>query len=108
VVHGDAAIAFAIGQIKGFTDELLQALPVAVYTTDAQGLITSFNEAAVKLWGCRPEIGKTEYCGSYRLYWADGAPLPLDQCPMAMTLREKRPIGGWRPSASALMARASP
>jgi PAS domain S-box-containing protein len=94
VVQGDAAIAVAIGQIKGFTDELLQALPVAVYTTDAQGLITSFNEAAAKLWGCRPEIGKSEYCGSYRLYWADGTPLPLDQCPMAMTLREKRPIGG--------------
>jgi PAS domain S-box-containing protein len=94
VMQADAAIAFAIGQIKGFSDELLQALPVAVYTTDAQGLITSFNEAAVKLWGCRPEIGKSEYCGSYRLYWADGTPLPLDQCPMAMTLREKRPIGG--------------
>lgn len=94
VMHAEAAIALALGQIKGFSDELLQALPVAVYTTDAQGLITSFNEAAVKLWGCRPEIGRTEYCGSYRLYWADGTGLPLDQCPMAMTLRDKRPIRG--------------
>jgi PAS domain-containing protein len=25
---------------------------------------------------------------------ADGTPLPLDQCPMAMTLQQKRPIGG--------------
>jgi hypothetical protein len=48
----------------------------------------------VRWIGARPEIGKTEYCGSYRLYWADGTPLALDQCPMAMTLREKRPIRG--------------
>ena len=54
-MHAEAAVALARGQINGFSDELLQALPVAVYTTDAQGLITSFNEAAVKLWGCRPE-----------------------------------------------------
>ena len=111
----EAAIAFALGQTKGFSDELLQALPVAVYTTDAQGLITSFNEAAVTLWGCRPEIGKTEYCGSYRLYRADGRALPLDQCPMAMTLREKRPIRGMeavceRPDGTrvALVAYATP
>jgi transcriptional regulator with GAF, ATPase, and Fis domain len=51
------ALAFALGKTKGFSEELLQALPVAVYTTDAQGRITSFNEAAVRLWGCRPEIG---------------------------------------------------
>jgi PAS domain S-box-containing protein len=93
-MHGEAAMAFALGQVEGFSEGLLQALPVAVYTTDAKGLITSFNEAAVKLWGCRPEIGKTEYCGSYRLYWSDGTALPLDQCPMAITLRERRPIRG--------------
>src|SRR5262245_43635324 len=69
-------------------------LPVAVYTTDAEGRVTSYNEAAAALWGCRPELGKTEYCGSYKLYWADGTPLPHDQCPLAMTLREKRPIRG--------------
>ena len=74
--------------------ELLKALPVAVYTTDAVGRITFYNEAAATLWGCRPEIGKSEYCGSYRLYWADGTLLPHDQCPMAMTLREKQPIRG--------------
>jgi hypothetical protein len=60
---GEAAEAFALRQITGFSEKLLLALPVAVYTTDAQELITSYNEAAVKLWRCRPEIGKTEYCG---------------------------------------------
>ena len=74
--------------------ELLQALPAAIYTTDAQGRITSFNEAAAALWGCRPDLGKSEFCGSWKLYWPDGTPLPHDQCPMALALRQNRPIRG--------------
>jgi PAS domain S-box-containing protein len=46
--------------------ELLGALPVAVYTTDASGRITYYNEAAAELWGHRPELGKSEFCGSWR------------------------------------------
>jgi PAS domain-containing protein len=57
---------------------LLQALPVAVYTTDAKGRITFFNDAAAELWGRKPEIGTEEWCGTWRLYWPDGRPLPHD------------------------------
>jgi len=76
------------------SDELLQALPVAVYTTDAAGHITFYNEAAADLWGVRPELGKSEFCGSWKLYWPDGTPLPHHECPMALALKEKRPIRG--------------
>jgi PAS domain-containing protein len=34
------------------SDAILQSLPVAVYTTDAAGRITFYNEAAAQLWGC--------------------------------------------------------
>src|SRR5260370_20882096 len=74
--------------------ELLEALPVAVYTTDAQGRITFFNQAAADLWGHRPELGSDQWCGSWRLYWPDGRPLPHDQCPMAITLKEGRTVRG--------------
>jgi PAS domain S-box-containing protein len=74
--------------------ELLEALPVAVYTTDAEGRITFFNQAAADLWGHRPELGSDQWCGSWRLYWPDGRPLPHDQCPMALTLKEGRPVRG--------------
>jgi PAS domain S-box-containing protein len=74
--------------------ELLEALPVAVYTTDAEGRITFFNQAAVDLWGHRPELGSDKWCGSWRLYWPDGRPLPHDECPMALTLKEGRPVRG--------------
>ena len=64
--------------------QLLEALPAAVYTIDAEGRITFFNQAAVDLWGCRPELGKSEWCGSWRLYWPDGRPMRHDECPMAV------------------------
>lgn len=77
----------------GSARELLQALDAAIYTTDAQGRITYYNEAAASLWGCRPQIG-SQFCGSWKLYWPDGRHLPHDECPMALALREKRAIRG--------------
>ena len=72
--------------------ELLQALPTALYTTDAEGRITFFNEAAVEFWGHRPEIGESQWCGAWKLFWPDGTPLPHDQCPMAVAVHEDRVI----------------
>jgi PAS domain S-box-containing protein len=74
--------------------ELLEALPAAVYTTDAQGRITYYNDAAADMWGHRPPLGTSEWCGSWKLFWADGTPLPHDQCPMAIALKEDRPVRG--------------
>jgi PAS domain S-box-containing protein len=73
---------------------LVAALGVAVYTTDAEGRLTSYNEAAAEFWGWRPPLGDQQWCGSWRLYLPDGTPLPHDQCPMAVALRENRPLRG--------------
>jgi PAS domain-containing protein len=48
------------------SDEILLALPAALYTTDAAGRITFYNEAA-ELWGFRPELGTSAFCGSWKL-----------------------------------------
>lgn len=74
--------------------ELLDALPAAVYTTDAAGRITYFNEAAADLWGHRPALGSSEWCGSWKLFWPDGTPLPHAECPMAIALTEDRAVRG--------------
>src|SRR5262245_30287934 len=74
--------------------ELLEALPVAVYTTDADGRITFYNRAAAELWGRHPELGSSQWCGSWRLYWPDGRPLPHNECPMAIALKEGREVRG--------------
>ena len=74
--------------------EVIQRLPAAIYTCDAQGRIQLHNEAAVVLWGRKPEIGKDQWCGSWNIYRPDGTLLPLDECPMAVTLREGRAVRG--------------
>ena len=74
--------------------QLVKGLPSAVYSCDAQGRITFYNDAAVKLWGRKPEIGKDLWCGSWKIFKPDGSPLPLDSCPMAITLKEARAIMG--------------
>src|SRR6476659_3201576 len=74
--------------------ELLDALPAAIYTTDAAGRITYYNAAAVQLAGRRPKIGSDEWCVTWRLYQPDGTPLPHDECPMAVTLKEGHPVRG--------------
>ena len=76
----------------GYYHAILQALPVAIYTTNEEGRISFYNEAAAELWGCRPEIGKSEWCGSWKLYWSNGKPLPHDECPMATAIKENRAI----------------
>jgi PAS domain S-box-containing protein len=73
---------------------LLKALPAAVYTTDADGRITFYNDAAVRLWGYAPTLGDSQWCGSWRLSWPDGTPLPHSECPMAMALKQNRAING--------------
>src|ERR671922_200692 len=75
------------------TERLLEALPVAVYTTDAEGRITFYNQAAAEFWGYRPTLGGL-WCGSWKLYWPDGRPLPHDECPMAIALKEGREVRG--------------
>jgi PAS domain S-box-containing protein len=72
--------------------DLIAAVPAAIYTTDADGKITYFNQAAVELAGCAPTIGSDEWCDTWQLYHPDGRPLRHDQSPMAIALKEGRAI----------------
>jgi two-component sensor histidine kinase len=46
----------------------------------------------VELAGRSPTIGSDEWCVTWRLYHPNGTPLPYDQSPMAIALREGRAI----------------
>jgi PAS domain S-box-containing protein len=72
---------------------LLDAVGVAMYTTDAAGEITYFNDAAAQFWGRRPALGEL-WCGSFQLLFPDERPMRHDECPMAIALRERRPVRG--------------
>lgn len=69
---------------------IFDSLPVAVYTCDALGYITTFNKAAARLWGRAPVIGRDRWCGSWEIFNSDGDPLSPDRCPMAKVIKGKK------------------
>lgn len=74
--------------------EMIDALPTPIYTTDAQGRLTHFNPAAVEFAGHVPMLGSDQWCVSWKLYRPDGTPLPHEECPMAIALKEGRMLRG--------------
>ena len=73
--------------------QLIQSLPEAVYNCNVEGRILVFNQAAIDLWGRTPH-SDDKWCGSYKIFKPDGAPVPLEDCPMAVCLQEKRSLFG--------------
>jgi PAS domain-containing protein len=71
---------------------VLDALPVPVYTTDAGGAVTYWNQSCVDFVGRQPRLGEDRWCVTWHLYTTAGDPLPHDKCPMARAIREKREI----------------
>ena len=74
--------------------EMMRALPIACYTVDAEGRLNFFNEAAVELWGRRPDLGMTKWTGAQAMTGVDGASLPAEESAIATALREKRSVRG--------------
>lgn len=74
--------------------ELIDRLPAAIYTTDAHGRLTHFNRACVEFSGRTPELGSDHWCVTWKMFRPDGTPMPHDECPMAVALREGRIVEG--------------
>jgi PAS domain S-box-containing protein len=87
----DTALLAVTEHPNGFA-EILDRLPAAIYVTDIDGTITYFNRECVALAGRTPALGEDKWCVSWKLFTEDGTALPHDQCPMAVALREGRPI----------------
>jgi PAS domain S-box-containing protein len=70
---------------------LFSSVPVSVYSCDAAGVIQEYNQQAIELWGREPERGNgsERFCGSFRIHYPDGRPMPHDDCPMARALRDE-------------------
>jgi PAS domain S-box-containing protein len=71
---------------------LFDFVPIAVYTCDADGMIQEFNQRAVELWGREPKRhdSKEKFCGSFKIFYSDGRPMPHPKCPMARSLRGEK------------------
>lgn len=73
---------------------MIENIPEAVYTCDNLGFIQVYNKAAVRLWGREPLIGKEKWSGSWKILNTEGFELNIENSPMAMAIREKRPVLG--------------
>ena len=76
-------------QIEERFRRLVEVMPVAVNVCDASGMIQNYNRRAVELWGREPRLGDPaeRYCGSMRLYTADGTLVPHRASKMVEVLR---------------------
>jgi len=71
---------------------LIHNLEVPLYITDKDGTITLCNQAAEDLWGRRPEIGVEKWSGAFKMFYIDGTELAKEDCPLAVSLREGKPV----------------
>ncbi len=72
----------------------LDALPVPIYTTDADGAVTYWNRACVEFAGREPMLGADRWCVTWRLYSTLGDFIPHEECPMAEAIRSRKPVRG--------------
>lgn len=75
---------------KGLLAGVFDALPMAIYVTDAVGAVNFYNSGAVALFGIEPSDGT--WSGARPLYWPDRT--PMLETPMGVALKERRPIRG--------------
>lgn len=92
---------------------LIHKLDIPLYTTDRDGVITLCNQAAITLWGRHPEVGIEKWSGAFRMFYIDGTELAREDCPLAVSMREGKPIRDtevlvMRPDGSVLHVAAHP
>lgn len=69
----------------------LDAIPVPVYITDPRGRMVYWNGACAPFAGREPSHDD-RWCVTWQLYTREGDRLPHDECPMAVALKEGRPV----------------
>lgn len=109
-------IGRALSALRARGDAVQQALDeidAPIYVTDTEGAVAYFNKACIPFAGRTPVIGEDRWCVTWRLFTEEGEFLPHDQCPMAVAVRERRPVRGVeaiaeRPDGSRLHFRPFP
>lgn len=95
VGHG-SVLRLIAGSGETQFQRLLDNLPAGAYTCDTDGLITYFNAHAARIWGRAPKLNDPidRFCGSFKLFTADGEAMRHDECWMALALREGAGFNG--------------
>jgi len=86
----NAAVSAIAGgpQCRSKIDEI----PVPVYTTDSEGLVTYWNRACAELAGREPVAGQDRWRVTSRLFTTTGEPVADEDCPMALAIKTRQPV----------------
>jgi PAS domain S-box-containing protein len=95
-VTAEQFLTTALTAIGGSDDwqTSLDALPVPVYTTDAEGSVTYWNQACIEFAGRVPQLGQDRWCVTWQLYTMSGERMLHEDCPMAETVKTRKEIRG--------------
>jgi len=76
-------------ELGWFSQNLIEALPAAVYVCNLDYVIVAFNQRAVALWGRTPNLNDTDekFCGAHKLFLPNGVHIPHHESPMGHVLR---------------------
>ena len=91
--------SFAVPVDSLWTRSLGRFLRFPLFVVDAKGNLAYFNQPAEQLLGSRyAEVGPLPV-EEWSALWAptnvEGAPIPFEQLPVMVALRERRPTHGW-------------
>lgn len=73
---------------------VIEHLPEAVFTCDAEAHIRLYNKAAAALWGRLPAAGEALWTGSWKILSPQGKPLAAADCPLTLAIKQQRPLRG--------------
>lgn len=92
--HPELLLGEALNALSTVPDwrSVLDSLPAPIYTTDADGAVTYWNEACVALAGRVPELGRDRWCVTWQIYTTTGERMPHDQCPMAEAIKRQEQV----------------
>lgn len=88
--HNEEATSIAMNNSNVELDlkEVFEKSPIAFCVTDGEGRLRFFNQAAVRLFESEPVIGSDMFFRNWKLYYSDGTPMPVEECPMARCISE--------------------
>ena len=91
-VLGWAAAALALKGCDAQTRLAAQDAPT--YVTCEEGFVLYANEACARFVGRTPAPGEDRFTVAWKLYTNDGEFLHKDESPLALAIRQRRPIRG--------------
>lgn len=93
-LHAADRVINYLGENEVLNNQLVEILPIPIYTCDAHGVISSYNKAAIELWGRQPVPGSEYWCGAWKAFNSDGTALTRDNSLLAALFKGEKSVPG--------------